>query len=430
MSFRDYISVLEKQGKLVRIKKPVSRDFEAAGILKALDGKPVLFEKIKESSFPVMGNYAGNRELVCGGLGCNSSELVQKVMHAIDHPSEPKEFPGKPPCQEVVEENVDLSKLPILRHCSKDGGPYLSSAVVFAKDKELGRNVSFHRMMVAGKNRLVLRILQRHLDAFIKRNGGELDVAVCVGLPVNVLLAAATSVELGMDELGIANTLGKVETTDKTLCGVGIPAEAELVIEGRITKELAPEGPFVDLTETYDIVREQPIMEVKRITHRRDMIYHALLPGALEHKMLMGTPREPTIFREVNKVCECLDVSITPGGCSWLHAFVKIRKKSNEDGKKALEAAFKGHGSLKHCAVFDEDIDINNPLEVEWAMATRYQAGREVVKLREKGSSLDPSADPKTRETNKVGLDCTAPYPLGGKYVRADFPKVDLEKFL
>ena len=125
-----------------------------------------------------------------------------------------------------------------------------------------------------------------------------------------------------------------------------VPAAAEVVIEGRLTHRLTAEGPFVDLTQTLDFVRQQPLLEVDCITHRRRPIYHALLPGRLEHKLLMGMPREPTIFREVNQVCHCLNVNITPGGASWLHAVVQIDKQTPDDGLRAIEAAFRGHSSL------------------------------------------------------------------------------------
>ena len=150
----------------------------------------------------------------------------------------------------------------------------------------------------------------------------------------------------GVDEMTIAQALAP---TPMATCanGLRVPAEAEFVLEGWITKELADEGPFVDLTGTYDFVRRQPVIEIQRITHRRDAIYQALLPGRLEHRLLMGMPREPTIYAEVNKVARCLNVNITPGGASWLHAVVQIAKRTPDDGKRAIEAAFRGHSSLE-----------------------------------------------------------------------------------
>ena len=142
-------------------------------------------------------------------------------------------------------------------------------------------------------------------------------------------------------------------------------------------------------------MQKQRVIKIKRILAKPNPIYHALLPGGLDHKLLMGMPREPTIFREVSNVCECKDVSVTPGGCSWLHAAVSIKKKDPDDGRKAIEAAFEGHKSLKHVFVVDEDINIRDPREIEWAMATRFQGDRDLYTFPSStGSSLDPSADP------------------------------------
>jgi len=429
LSFRSFLEKLETQGQLTRIKAPASKKLEASGALKALDGKPVVFESIKESQFKVAGNVFSSKKLAAAYFGKKPADFIVMLDRAIEHPSAPKTV-SIAPCQEVVETGVDLDKLPILFHCEKDGGPYVSSGIVIAKDRELGQNASYHRLMQFSKNQFAIRILPRHLAEFLKRNGGELDVAVVVGVGANVALAGACSVELGKNELEIANALEPLEVVKAKTVDVMVPADAEFVLEGRITKEKHAEGPFVDLTETYDIVRQQNVLEIKAITHRKDAIWQALLPGALEHKLLMGAPREPTIFREVSKVAECRDAYVNPGGCSWLHAIVQIRKKKDDDGRKAIEAAFAGHHSLKHVFVVDEDINIYDPLEMEWAMATRFQADRQLVlKPHDKGSSLDPSADPETRETCKAGFDLTKPLVAKGKnYEKAVFPKVDLKK--
>jgi UbiD family decarboxylase len=146
----------------------------------------------------------------------------------------------------------------------------------------------------------------------------------------------------------------------------------------------------------------------------------------------MGMPREPTIFRKVNQVTRCLDVNISPGGCSWLHAIVQINKQRHDDGLQAIRAAFAGHRSCKHVFVVDPDIDIYDPQAVEWALATRFQADRQMIVLeKEPGSSLDPSAEPGTHRTTKVGFDLTKPLQANGKdFDRATFPQVDLSHFL
>jgi len=431
MSFRDFVGKLRREGKLVELKKPASLKLELAAVMKELDGKPVFTDKISElPGAQAVGNVFSTRELVCSYLGIKKEGLVPLLMQAIENPSQPKRAQHAP-VLEVAESEVDLPKLPIPLHAPKDGGPYFSSAVVIANDPQHGRNCSFHRLMVIGKDRVAARILPRHLDEYVRRAGGELDVAIVVGAPINVLLAAAVSTEIGKDELAIANSLAPLETV-RLPNGIEVPADAEYAFEARVTSELHDEGPFVDLTETYDIVRKQRVVEITAIHHRRNPLWHILLPGGLEHKILMGMPREPTIWREVAKVCECRGVNITPGGCSWLHAAVAIRKKSEEDGRKAIEAAFAGHKSLKHVVVVDDDIDIYDPASVEWAIATRVQADRRlVVKPNEKGSSLDPSADPHTYATCKMGIDATKPLVAHGKnFEKAEWKKVDVKGYL
>jgi 2,5-furandicarboxylate decarboxylase 1 len=271
----------------------------------------------------------------------------------------------------------------------------------------------------------------RHFDLFLK-DRKKLDVAVCVGLPPGILAAAATSVDLGFDELTIANTLEPFPVAPAKTVDMLVPAEAEFVLEGTVYSDRRhAEGPFVDLTETQDIVRDEPVFEVKAITHRRDAVWQALLPGALEHKLLMGMPREPTIFQSVNRVVKCLDVHVNPGGCSWLHAIVQIDKQEEDDGKKAIAAAFAGHRSCKHIFVVDPDIDIYDPLAVEWALATRFQGDEDLVVLpRAPGSSLDPSSEPGTYNTCRVGFDLTKPLEAKGKkFEKTPFPKVDASKF-
>ncbi|MCJ7695014.1 MAG: UbiD family decarboxylase, partial [Anaerolineaceae bacterium] len=302
-----------------------------------------------------------------------------------------------------------------------------------AKHPVHGQNLDFHRRMQFSKTEMAVRVVKtRHFDTFLE-DLGQVDVAICFGVSPAVMIAAATSVALGQDELEIANTLEAFEVVRAKTVDLLIPAESEFVIEGTVFRDRRhAEGPFVDLTETMDVVREEPVLVVKAITHRKDALWHALLPGALEHKLLMGMPREPTIFREVNKVVKCLDVNINPGGCSWLHAIVQIQKEHEDDGRKAILAAFKGHRSCKHVYIVDEDVDIYDPQAVEWAMATRFQADRDLVIMeRESGSSLDPSAEPGSHLTCKAGFDLTKPLKTEGKgFDKVPYPPIDLQKFL
>jgi len=429
LSFRKWIDKLKANGKLTEAKKPLSKHLEAAAFIKALEPKPTLLH-VEGSEVPVASNICASRDLIADYLNIRPDQIVSKLLGAIEHPTKP-ELIERPPCFEVSEKQVDLDALPLLFHAEKDGGNYISSAVIIARHPDIGQNVSFHRLMQISKDELAIRILPRHLQAFLDKTKGDLPIAICIGNGSNVLLAGACSVELGTDELEIANTLEPLRVAKCVEAGCYVPAESEYVLVGRITGKMHDEGPFIDLTETYDLVRSQHVVKVDHVYHRERPIYHALVPGGLEHKILMGTPREPTIYREVSKVCDCADVFVTPGGASWLHAIVKIRKKHEDDPRKAIEAAFRGHTSLKHVLIVDEDINLTDPMDIEWAFATRFQGDRGlVIKAGETGSSLDPSADPQTRKTTKVGFDATKPLEVKGKnFEKAKFPEVDWRSF-
>ena len=420
-----YIKRLQQEGKITTISKTISKNLEIAGVLKGLEPQSVLFESVKESEFRVAGNLFCNKKQVADYFGITPEQIIPTLAKAIEERSKP-DTTDKASCQEVIEDKVDLDKLPILMHNETDGGPYISSGVVVASDPEFGQNLDFHRAMQIGKDKMVARVVSgRDFHKYLQRNE-EVDVAFCVGNTPEVLVAAATSVETGVNELEIANALRKISVVKAKTVNLMIPADCEFVLEGRMfLEEKHAEGPFIDLTETIDVVRQEPVFEVKKITHRK--------PGRDEHKILMGMPREPTIFRKVKeRGIDVLDVYITPGGASWLHVAVKIKKKHDDDGIQALEGAFAGHKSAKHIWVYDEDIDIYNNEEREWAMATRFQADVDLlVKDREPGSSLDPSAEPGTKMTTKCGFDCTKDLETKGKsYDKAKFPEVDLKKFM
>lgn len=432
MSLREYLKRLEDRGDLAKVTVPISKTYEVAGVLKQLEPRPALFENAIESGFRVAGNLFCSKAAFADYFGIQVAAIIPTLARAIDHRS-PCEVVDEAPCQEVVCTEPDLDTLPILRHCEGDGGNYISSGVVIAKHPRYGQNVDIHRCMQFSKTEMAVRVVRsRHFDTFLQ-DLKQVDVAICIGNSPNVLAAAATSVAIGIDELEIANALEPVKVVRAKTVDVYVPAEAEFVLEGTVYLDRKhAEGPFIDLTETQDVIRQEPVLVVKAMTHRRDAIWQALLPGALEHKLLMGMPREPTIFKKVNEVVECLDVNVDPGGASWLHAIIQIDKHAEDDGRRAIEAAFAGHRSCKHVFVVDKDIDIYNPFEVEWAMATRFQGDRQlVVKDKEPGSSLDPSAEPGTHLTTKIGFDLTKPLVAKGKtFERAPFPTVDLNRFL
>ena len=436
MIFRDFVEQLQRNGELTRIPREVSTEFEIAGIIEALGEKPALFEKVKESNLPVVAGLLSSKDLIARGIGITKDTLLPKLSRAVEAPKTATVV-SHGECQEIVENEVDLTSLPIMRYTQKDGGKYIASAVAIVRDPEFNtRNMCFHRLMLLDRNHFVVRIVEnRGTDTALKKAGGELDVAFCIGNSTAVLLSASTTLPMGVDELGMANALENTELVKCKTVDLEVPKDSEIILEGRITRDKATEGPFLDLTGIVDKSRQQPVVEIKCITHRKNPLYQTILAGRNEHKLLMGMPKEPTMFNEVNKVCQCRDVYITPGGCSWLHAVVQIKKQNVDDGKKAIAAAFEGHKSLKHCIVVDEDINIYDPHDVEWAIATRFQADKNTIVLsNQPGSSLDPSGDlteGKKATTSKAGIDATAPPVTTGKgFKKEQYARVDLNRYM
>jgi len=437
LSFRDFIRQMEGIGEIIHITDEVSPEFEVSAMIQSFsqgDAPIIFFDNVR--GYPgvrIVGNVCGARRRLCMALGVSGERLYEKIIEAINKPTEPSVVEDSP-AKEVTEE-PKLSMIPVLRHFEGDAGPYITSAIVSARSPD-GKieNVSIHRLLVLDDRRLAIRLVPRHLFklwSMTKEADKDLGVAIAIGVHPAVLLAAASSPPFGISEFGVANRLlnGNLKVFKCEEVDAYAPAEAEIILEAKISRNnFAPEGPFVDITGTYDIQRLQPVVEVVKVMHRENYLYHALLPGSPEHRLLMGLPREAAIYEAVSKVVPRVKaVNLTMGGCGWLHAVISIERQVEGDSKNALLAAFAAHPSLKHAIVVDSDIDVFNPEEVEWAIATRFQAEEDLLVIHNaRGSTLDPSADMETGLTTKVGLDATRPlrYPKE-RFEKAKIPVSD-----
>ena len=237
----------------------------------------MLFDNLPQfPGWQVASGYVAQRSHFARILGCDVNALVQVMASAMAAPKTPPSLEHAP-CQEVVETEVDLDRIPIPRYHPLDGGPYITAGVSVIYDPDYGRNISFHRLMRISHDSLTGRIVERRgTHTAWQKNKNGLPMAVCIGLPPHILLAAAMSPPKGVDELSIANALAPAPTVRAVTVPLDIPAESELVLEGVLTHEMTTEGPFPDLTGTMDGTRQQPIFRVTAITHRRNPIFHAL----------------------------------------------------------------------------------------------------------------------------------------------------------
>ena len=404
----DFRSCIEHE-KIKTFSEPTLPYLDVSKKLIELDPTPVLFQNV--NGMKVAGNIFCDRNRFAEYLNLSPLSFLSDLSQKLNT-STPQVFTKTETYGEAEQNNINLSQLPILFHYPGDGGHYITSAVWIVNDPELGRNMSYHRMMIINKRQGPVRVVEnRGMHLALAHTKQKAEVAICIAPPPAVLLAASFSPPNNVDEMELAASLAPVELVYCKTIDLQVPKDCEIVLEGHFTGEFAEEGPFVDITGTWDKIRKQPVFEITRIAHRKNLIYHALVPGRSEHKILMGMPKELDIFQAVNQVCTCLDVTMTSGGCSWLHAVVQIRKEKSDDGKNAIEAAFQAHRSLKHCIVVDEDIDIHDIRDVEWAIATRFQADNDLIVLSDQpSSSLDPSAwhvEGKKSRGAKMGLDAT-----------------------
>jgi 2,5-furandicarboxylate decarboxylase 1 len=214
-----------------------------------------------------------------------------------------------------------------------------------------------------------------------------------------------------------------------------VPADAEIVIEGRILPNVRrEEGPFGEFTGHAVSKDERQVIEVTAVTHRRNYIFQDVHAGYTEHKLMGAVPREAALIKAVRQTVPtvknvCMPVS---GNCRF-HAYIAIAKRTPGQAKNAICAAFASDMLLKHVVIVDEDIDVFDEEQVLWAVSNRFQADRGLVVIpNAQGSELDPSAGPGGVNA-KMGLDATK--PLSGFAPELRVPdevmkKIRLEDFL
>ena len=396
---REFIEKMRKAGLVTDVKEEVSADMQAAKMAAGTD-KLLFFHKI--GGHRAVMNLTASRRALSLALGIDEKQMVKTLADA--------KFNGK-----VVDDGTLPMKKPDLNeapdHAPLPEGcrevPHLRYRLLLLgrrgeridpPDAGAGRPP---RCRPAGRGPAHPRDAEKS-DC----KGEKLPIAVTIGTHPAVTFASCTRVPTGMELPFAAELMGGRLKVKRCRNGVRVP-DAEIVLEGFITADLTEEGPFVDITGTYDPVRMQHIIEFTGMYTKPDFIYHGILPGGDEHKVLMGAPYEPKIYKAVAGVTEVRNVVLTKGGCGYLHAVIQIKKSTQGDAKNAIMAAFAAHTSLKHVVVVDEDINPEDPHDVEYAIATRVSGDRDVMVITGvRGSSLDP-CQLEDGTNVKIGVDAT-----------------------
>lgn len=449
-SLRDWMEVQERDGVLRHIKKEVNLNFELAAVGKKACGKyaicfdhPVGEHLPKDSKIPVVTAMTGTRAMFAKAMGVTAAEMSEHFSAAQAKPVAPVVVPNeKAPVKEVITHDVDLYSLPIPVHHEKDSGQYITAGVVVAENPVTGeRNVSIHRLQVTDKNHLGILMLPRHLMALqrsAEKNNQPLDVAICIGLDPITLLSSQAIAAMGFDEFGIAGALygAPMELVKGETISASYPAQAEIVLEGRILPGVRqPEGPFGEYPKYYGPMKDREVVELTAMCTRKNPIYQTIVPATDEHTMLGAVAREGGILQMVrHAVPTAKAVHLTPGGTGRYHLVIQIDKKNAGEAKNAIFAAMGSSQEIKHVVVVDTDVDIFDPVDVNWAIATRCQADRDVFIVSGAcGNKLDPSTDDGL--SAKMGIDATVPMKdkSGDKFHRIRIPgenEIDLNQYI
>jgi 2,5-furandicarboxylate decarboxylase 1 len=414
---RDWLQSLAAADRLAVARKGISLIDELAAVAKTLENeRAVLFPEPGQHPIPVVANLFVDRNWIADSLRVPVAELLSTFQNAVRHPLPWVEVAAAP-AQEVVHEKVDLLKqLPIPKHNEHDSGPYITAALLIARNPKTGiQNVSIHRCQVSGPDRIGVLLLPRHTLHYFRmaEEAGEgLEIALVIGVHPACLLASQAIAALDSDEMEIAGALlGRpVEMVKCRTNRVRVPAHAEIVIEGRILPKVRePEGPFGEFPQYYGPRADREVIQVDAITHRKNPIFHTIVGGSTEHLLIGGIPREATLLNHLQRSFPSVrDVRLTRGGTCRYHLAIKIDKKSQGEPKNIIMGAFAGHYDIKQAVVVDMDVNIDDEREIEWAVATRFQADRDLVVVSgAQGSRLDPSSDDGI--SAKMGIDATKP---------------------
>jgi 2,5-furandicarboxylate decarboxylase 1 len=418
---RTWLRHLATTDRLAVAQPGLSLIDELAAVCKRLElERAVLFPQPGQHAIPVVANLFADRSWIAEAIGVPVERLLTSFQRAVRRPLAWVEVAGAP-VHEVVHRDVDLLKLlPVPKHNEHDSGPYITAALLIARNPQTGvQNVSIHRCQINGPDRIGVLLLPRHTRHYFQMAeaaGEALEIALVIGVHPACILASQAIAALDEDEMEIAGALlgAPVEMVKCKTNRVRVPAHAEIVIEGRILPKVRePEGPFGEFPQYYGPRESREVIQVDAVTHRGDAIFHTIVGGGVEHLLLGGIPREATLLEHLQRSFPGVrDVRLTRGGTCRYHLAVKIDKRDNGEPKNIILGAFGGHYDIKQVVVVDLDVDIDSPHEVEWAVATRFQADRDLIVIAgAQGSKLDPSAADGV--SAKMGIDATKPTGVG-----------------
>lgn len=435
---REFLDFLKTTDRLQIIKKEIDPHLVVGAICRENQnraGYGLVFEKVKGFNTPlVAGVFGCKRDIYAEVLGCGVStkELQKKWRDVYKNPIKPKIVnSNQAPCKEIIIEkdqvNLYADPFPVPTWHFHDPGPYLGTFhAIITRDPETGwLNFGTYRNQILDKNILgCLAAGYKHMGMHWGKwrdIGKPMPVAIAIGLDPYTIMTSCTGVPAYVDEYDIAGALkgSPIEVVQAENSDLLVPANAEIIIEGEMPiDDFWPhEGPFGEFTGFMGDGRKDSLyINVNKITHRKNPYFQGTYEGRppSESSIIRSIGRSNALYEHlVSSGCPNIkDVCVTPAGAAGLSAVVSLKKSFPGHTRCAMALTW-GYSVLfcKHVTIVDDDIDVWNPDEVEWAVATRVQASRDIVIIQHgHTSTLDPSQVPSKRAwSDWLGIDATNP---------------------
>jgi len=434
-----FLKDIKQAGDLIEINEPVSPKFTMGAILKKLGegmGQAVLFADV--TGYPghvVAGNLLGHRRRIAQAFRVREEEIAKTYVERKNHRVSPVVVDSSP-VKEVTYKADDLDlleNLPALTHHEKDASPYLTTGVIFAKDTESGgQSMGLHRIQVLDGQRLAMELATPPISMFMEKSwqlDKAFEIAIVIGPDPAVTIAAVTRSPKGDDKIEIAGgfrqkavEMVKCDTVDLT-----VPAHSQYLIEGIIEQNaMVHEGPFGDSTGTY-LEKESPMMKLTAFSHRKEPIFQALQTWSSEDDALLNLCFTSDLLQEIGVGYPFVRDLHMVSGTLFNHIVASVDTTTRAAKRSAMTALLNGNPFVKQIVLVDKDIDIRSFREVEWAMATRFQADRDLLVLTDiQGSYIDPSVAP-DGTASKIGMDATYPNDQIQRFEKITVPAENVE---
>lgn len=426
VNLRDYLSECERRGQLLRVRREVDPKFELNAVVRKVQAGPnlpIVFEKVRGTSFKVVSNTLGDYSRIAGLLNTDVGGLARSWAERMSAPT-PTE--AEPPAQEIALSRISLSDIPHITFAAKDAGAYLTSSVVVVRDPHTEViNLSYHRMQIVSASELRGRLSTSgdlyRIQQIAETGDKALPVVVAIGLPPIVAVAAATTAGPLVSEYDVAAKLAgrRFATGPSPISGLPVPISTELLIECEILPhERRPEGPFGEWMDYYVPRTDNHVFVVKGVFARDEALFHAISAGSKEELAMSAAPIAGLIYNSVRTWAPSLkDVTCFPHP---QFCVLKVGNAADGLARKAVLAALGAEmNRMLYCVAVDEDVDIHDWQDVLWAMATRCRPDRDIFQIPDIPSF---ARDPHRAHWGRLGIDATKPVEHAGAFERKQVP--------